>query len=94
MDHDNDNEIFEILSNIDNKEQMRKFLDEVLTKKEVKDLRLRWRLLRMIEQKIPQREIASRLGISLCKITRGSRLLKDKETVTYQLLKSKDRHTL
>jgi TrpR family transcriptional regulator, trp operon repressor len=94
MDHDNDNEIFEILSNIDDKEQMRMFLDEVLTKKEVKDLRLRWRLLRMIEQKIPQREIASRLGISLCKITRGSRLLKDKETVTYQLLKSKDRHTL
>lgn len=84
-----DKAFFEILSGIDDQENMEKFLTEILTPKELKDLCLRWRLLRMIEQNVPQRQIASDLGISLCKITRGSKLLKDKNTVTYSLLKDK-----
>ncbi len=84
-----DDELFDVLSAITDKAEMAKFLDEILTPREIKDLHLRWKLLRMIEQKIPQREIASQLGISLCKITRGSRLLKDKQTVTFGLLNGK-----
>ena len=84
-------ELFEVLSAITDKDTMAKFLIEILTPREIKDLQLRWQLLKMIEDKIPQREIASQLGISLCKITRGSRLLKDKQTVTFALLnKNKD----
>ncbi len=81
-----DNELFEILSNIGDNATMAKFLSEILTPREIRDLRLRWRLLKMIQEKVPQRDIATKLGISLCKITRGSRLLKDKQTITYGLL--------
>jgi len=81
-----DNELFDILSNINDKETMTRFLGEILTPREIRDLQLRWRLLKMIQQKVPQREVALKLGISLCKITRGSRLLKDKQTVTFGLL--------
>lgn len=46
-----------------------KFLREIFTRPELEDLALRWRLLKMLHIGIPQRKIASELGISLCKIT-------------------------
>ena len=52
------------------------FLRCLLTPAEVADIAARWALVRALRQKIPQREIAKDLGISLCKITRGSRELK------------------
>jgi TrpR family trp operon transcriptional repressor len=51
-----------------------------MTPAELENLELRWQLLRLLAGGVPQREIASRLGISLCKITRGSRILKDRES--------------
>jgi TrpR family transcriptional regulator, trp operon repressor len=81
-----DQELFKVLSNIKDEETMQRFLTEILTKKEIKDLTLRWELLQLIQKKIPQRTIAKKLGISLCKITRGAKLLKDKTTATYSLL--------
>ena len=48
----------------------------LLTPAERADVAARWALVKALNQKIPQREIARDLGISLCKITRGSRELK------------------
>ena len=48
----------------------------LLTPSERETIALRWRLVRMLEQGISQRAIATALGVSLCKITRGSRELK------------------
>ena len=48
----------------------------ILTPAETADIAARWALVKALEQKIPQREIARDLGLSLCKITRGSRELK------------------
>ena len=48
----------------------------LLTPSETADIAARWALVKALNQKIPQREIARDLGISLCKITRGSRELK------------------
>ena len=48
----------------------------LLTPAETADIAARWALVKALKQKIPQREIAKDLGISLCKITRGSRELK------------------
>ncbi len=86
-----DDELFEILSNINDRATMGKFLKEVLTPRETRDLQLRWQLLKMIQDGVPQRDIATKLGISLCKITRGSRLLKDRQTVTFSLLNKSER---
>jgi TrpR family trp operon transcriptional repressor len=52
------------------------FLRCLLTPAEIKDIAARWALVKALDKKIPQREIARRLGVSLCKITRGSRELK------------------
>jgi TrpR family trp operon transcriptional repressor len=48
----------------------------LLTPAEVADIAARWALVKALKQKIPQRKIAQDLGVSLCKIVRGSRELK------------------
>ena len=53
------------------------FLLRLLTPSEAADVAARWALVKALEQKIPQREIARTLGLSLCKITRGSREMKN-----------------
>ena len=52
------------------------FLLELLTPGEVHDLQLRWELVELLVDGVSQRQIASRLGVSLCKITRGAKILK------------------
>jgi len=48
----------------------------LLTPREREKIALRWKLVCLLEKGVTQRAIASRLGISLCKITRGSHELK------------------
>ncbi len=81
-------ELSEIISKLSRSEDVEKFLDEMLTEKEKKDLVLRWELLKRLNDGIPQRNIASDLKISLCKITRGSRILKSDESIAGKILKS------
>jgi TrpR family trp operon transcriptional repressor len=52
------------------------FLRCLLSPAEIADIAARWALVKALINKIPQRVIAQDLGISLCKITRGSRELK------------------
>jgi len=65
-----------LLAGVSNPQAMRRILDEILTPSELHDLALRWRLLQHLYAGESQRHIAGALGISLCKITRGSRILK------------------
>ncbi len=74
-------EIIINLCKINNEEIMKKLLTELFTPSEIKDITLRWQLLKMLAEGISQREIASTLGISLCKITRGSKILKDENSI-------------
>ena len=55
---------------------MRSLLEALLTPRERARLALRWRLVCLLASGMHQRTIARKLGISLCKITRGSRELK------------------
>lgn len=52
------------------------FLYSLLTKAEIDEIAKRWALVKRIAEGVPQRTIAAELGLSLCKITRGSRELK------------------
>ncbi len=52
------------------------FLECLLTPTELREVSTRWALVREIEEGTTQREIARKMGLSLCKITRGSRELK------------------
>ncbi len=78
--------ISSVLCQIDQPVQMKHFLEEILTPAEQKDLALRWQLMKMLEEGVPQRQIAAELGISLCKITRGAKILKAKNSISKRYL--------
>ena len=63
------------------------FLRCLLTKAEIADIAGRWALVKSLRQNIPQREIAKDLGVSLCKITRGSRELKKSDSAFTRIMK-------
>jgi TrpR family trp operon transcriptional repressor len=81
--------IVEVLCRIENRQEMERFLSEILTPAELQDLTLRWELMRKLSLGVPQRQIASELGVSLCKITRGAKVLKNLESISRKLLAEK-----
>lgn len=56
------------------------FLFSLLTENETREISSRWTLVRLIDRGMSQRNISRELGLSLCKITRGSRELKKEES--------------
>jgi len=81
-------EISKVLAELTSSEDVEKFLHEILTDNERRDLSLRWELMKKLFNGVPQRTIASELGISLCRITRGSKILKSPDSVAGKLLAS------
>lgn len=69
-------ELSEALSRADDPELIADFLGCLLTPTELAEVSSRWALVREIDSGTTQREIARNMGLSLCKITRGSRELK------------------
>jgi TrpR family transcriptional regulator, trp operon repressor len=66
------------------------FLRSLLTPAEVVEVATRWALVKEIAHGLPQREIARRYGLSLCKITRGSRELKKPESAFRKMIRKID----
>ena len=62
------------------------FFKELLTKSEIETLSKRWRILDLLAKGKTQREIAKELQVSLCKVTRGAKILKDKNSVLSKYL--------
>ncbi len=81
-------EIMQIFAELSDIRDVERFCQEIFTVKELDDLTLRWQLLKELHQGISQRTIAANHKISLCKITRGSKILKDKGSVTLRLLEN------
>lgn len=79
-------EVEKIFADIQDHREMITFFQEIFTPKEIKDLELRWELLKELHAGHAQRNIAARHKISLCKITRGSRILKRPGSITKKLL--------
>lgn len=63
-----------------------RFLYSLFTPSEVDEMAKRWALVKDLARGMPQREIARSLGLSLCKITRGSRELKKEESAFKRML--------
>lgn len=57
-------------------EQMEGALKELLTPGELVDVAKRLQIFRMLEEGVPQRQIAERLGVGIATVTRGSNTLK------------------
>ena len=79
-------ELTKIITKISSEKEMNKLFEEIFTTKEKYDLALRWRLMKDLYNSVPQREIAHNLGISLCKITRGSKILKQEESICRNII--------
>ncbi|MBW2632218.1 MAG: transcriptional regulator [Deltaproteobacteria bacterium] len=79
-------ELIKIFTEISDFKEMKAFIEEILTPKEIEDFALRWKLLQELHEGSTQRSIASKYGISLCKITRGSKILKKDNSITKKIL--------
>ena len=83
-------ELATILAALDDSIVLERLMAELLTQSEIHALVLRWELLKMLNDGVPQREISKTLGISLCKITRGSRELKKEGSAVKEILNRLD----
>ena len=73
-------ELSQTLASVKDSALLNDFLKAILTPQEYNAVAARWALVRLLDQGMTQRKIAETLGLSLCKITRGSREMKKEES--------------
>ncbi|MBO7429966.1 MAG: transcriptional regulator [Spirochaetia bacterium] len=73
-------ELSQTLASVNDSVLLKDFLKALLTPQEYNAVAARWALVRLLDQGMTQRKIAEVLGLSLCKITRGSREMKKEES--------------
>jgi len=69
-------ELIDIFARTQDPQEMEVLFQEIFTPSEIGTLTLRWQLLKDLYEGKTQRKIAAEHKISLCKITRGSKILK------------------
>ena len=74
-------EISKLVKNLHTEVEIESFFKELLTESEIETLSKRWRILELLAQGVTQREIAKELQVSLCKVTRGAKILKNKDSI-------------
>ncbi|MDT8378969.1 MAG: Trp family transcriptional regulator [Desulfotignum sp.] len=83
-------ELLNVISGIKDTDELERLFRDLFTPAELDDLTLRWKLLKDLHRGIPQRKIAEKYRISLCKITRGSKVLKKKDGMVDKILNQID----
>lgn len=79
-------DMLSVITSIGDKEVLRSLFDDLFTDAEISDFVLRWLLMDDLKKGRSQRDIAKSRNISLCKITRGSKMLKKKDGFMRALL--------
>lgn len=79
-------QLIEIFTRTNDRKKMRVLFKEIFTPSEIETLTLRWQLLKDLYEGKTQRKIAADHKISLCKITRGSKLLKARDSYLKKVL--------
>jgi TrpR family trp operon transcriptional repressor len=62
-----------------NKAFMREFLFDLLSRAEYRELAVRWQIMKMLANKVPHREIAKKLKVSVATVSRGVKELANKK---------------
>jgi TrpR family trp operon transcriptional repressor len=83
-------ELTAVLSASTDRQLVSAFLTSLLTPSERLDIAARWELVNRINLGETQRRVAQELGVSLCKITRGSRELKKPDSAFKAMLRLRD----
>ena len=86
-------ELLDILTKFRKPAETEDFLVDLLTPTEWREVVLRWQLVKQLNAGVHQRDIAKNLGVSIAKITRGSRVLLNKNGGFNKILKIKKKHT-
>jgi TrpR family trp operon transcriptional repressor len=79
-------ELSAAFSQADDQTLILNFLECLLTKNELSEVASRWALVKMLDEGMSQRNIASELGLSLCKITRGSKELQKSDSAFKKMI--------
>ncbi len=79
-------DLITLFSSIQDKDEIKQLFSELFTTSELRDVVLRWQLLKDLTGGLTQRAIASKYNISLCKITRGSKILKNQDSIVRAVL--------
>ena len=85
-----DRQLLQVVSTINDLDELERFFMDLFTPAELEDIALRWKLLKDLHRGLTQRKIAQKYRISLCKITRGSKVLKKKDSVVGKVLHQLD----
>ena len=84
--NNNMDEIGEILANLSNKDDVKTFINELLTECEIEDISQRWNILKLLSANETQRSISSAISVSLCKVTRGAKIIKNEKSLIRKIL--------
>jgi len=68
-----------------------RFLKSILTPNEIEEISARWALVQLLDKGMSQRRISKKLGLSLCKITRGSKELKKNNSAFKEVIEIHNR---
>lgn len=83
-----DPKLLKVISEFKDIDEMGRFFEELLTPAELQDVSLRWKLMNDLYDGMTQRDIARKYRISLCKITRGSKILKADGSISLKLIQA------
>lgn len=76
MNHSNLNQLIIVIRSCTNEKDLVNLLTGLLTPQEIEVMATRIEIVKQLKKKVPQREIAERLGVGIGTITHGSRELK------------------
>ncbi len=71
-------EFIKYLLQLKNAREMEEFLRAILTVRELEEMPRRLQIVKLLKKGVPQREIASQLGVGTATVTRGSAVMKEK----------------
>lgn len=79
-------ELLKIILKIKDLRFLDDFFRDLLTPKEYKEIIKRWQIVKQLFQKITQRQVGQNLKVSIAKISRGSRVLYNKNSAFRKIL--------
>lgn len=81
-------EIVQAFQSLTKESDVKNFMFDIFTDAELVTLSKRWRILKLLSEGYSQRAVAKELGVGLCKVTRGAKILKNKKAVVTNFLKN------